>query len=78
MCRASPYVLLGNVYISGTEHSKKLKFSTLTYLTNATIIFEYCHASVVLDNVDILYLEDGNVCRPVLKNNTTTMFYNIF
>ena len=45
-----------------------------TYLTHATIILEYCHASVILDNVDVLYLEDGNVCRPVLKNNTTTIF----
>ena len=38
-------------------------------------IFAYCHASVNLDNVVVLYLEDGNVYRPVLKNETTTMFF---
>ena len=27
-----------------------------------------------LDNVDVLYLEDGNVYRLVLKYGTTTMF----
>ena len=36
-----------------------------TYLT---------HASVILDYVDVLYLENGNGCRPVLKNNTATTF----
>ena len=36
-------------------------------------IFEYCHTSVILDNVDILYLEDENVYRPVLKNKIATM-----
>ena len=30
---------------------------------------------MILDYVDILYLEDGNGCRPVLKNNTATMFF---
>ena len=29
---------------------------------------------MILDYVDVLYLEDGNGCRPVLKNNTATMF----
>ena len=63
MRRLSPYLLMGEVYISDTEHrpSRKLKFSMQTYLTHINIIFEYCHASVILDNVDVLYLEDGNV-----------------
>ena len=30
---------------------------------------------MILDNVDILYIEDVNVFRPVLKNNTATMFF---
>ena len=38
-------------------------------------IFAYCHASVNLDNVDILYLENGNIYRPVLKNKTPTLFF---
>ena len=37
-------------------------------------IFAYCHASVKLDNVDILYLENRNLFRPILKNKTATMF----
>ena len=49
----------GGVYISGTEY-RKLKFSVLTHLTSV-------NASVNLDNVDVLYLEDGNVYRPVLN-----------
>ena len=57
------------VCISGTEHSRRLKFSIQTYLTHINIIFEYCHGSV------ILYLKDGYVCRPVLKR--TTMFFLI-
>ena len=61
------------VCMSGAEHSWKLKFIMQTYLTHVNIILEYCHASVVLENVDVLYLEDGNVCRLVLKNSTTTM-----
>ena len=38
-------------------------------------IFEYCHASVFLDNVEILYLEDGSVYNSVLKNKTITTFF---
>ena len=34
---------------------------------------EYYSASVNLDNVDVLYLEDGNL--PVLKNKPATMFF---
>ena len=39
------------------------------------IIFEYCHASVILDNLDVLYLEDGNVCNPDLKKNRNYDFF---
>ena len=62
MCKGSPYVFLGGVHISGTKQSRKLKFSRQTYLSHIKIIFEYCHVSVLLDNVDVLNLEDGNVC----------------
>ena len=51
-----------SLYILGTEHNRKLKFNMKTHLTRIHTIFEYCHALVVLDNVDVLYLEDGNVC----------------
>ena len=64
MCRASPYVLWADVYFSFTEHRSKLKYIMQTYQTHINIIFEYCHASVILDNVDIfLYLEDGKVVK---------------
>ena len=52
----------------------KLKFNMLTHLTHINTIFEYYHASIVLGNEDVLYLEDGNVYRLVLKNKTTTFF----
>ena len=63
-----------------TAQSRKLKFSMQIYVTHTNIIFEHCHASVILDNVDVLYLEDGNLCRPLLKNKTETMFFlkNLF
>ena len=76
MCRASPYVLWGDVNISFTEHNSKLKFSMQTYLTHINIISEYCHALLILDNVGVLYLENWNVCSPVLKNNTAAMFFS--
>ena len=76
MCGASPYLLWGDVYIKFTEHHSKLKFSMQTYLTLKNIIFKNCNASVILENSDVLYLEDGNTVRPVLKHNTTTMFFS--
>ena len=45
-----------------------------THPTDINALFEYCHASLNLDNVDVLYFEYGNVYRPVLKNKTATMF----
>ena len=42
---------VGDVYISVTEHNRKLKFAMhlthLTHLTHLNIILEYCHASVI-------------------------------
>ena len=38
------------------------------------MLFEYCHASLILGNVDVSYLEDGNVYS-VLKNKTAIMFF---
>ena len=69
------YVLYSNIYISFTEYSSKLKFSWQTYLTHRNIIFEYCYASVILDNVDNLFLKDVNLFMPVLKTNTATMLF---
>ena len=39
----------GGVYISGTEHNVKLKFSMQAYLTFINTILEYCHALVIID-----------------------------
>ena len=70
MFRASPYVLWGGgggggAYISDKEHNFKLKFSIQTHVTHMNAIFEYCHALEILNSVDVLYLEDRNVYRPV-------------
>ena len=59
--RANPYVQWRDLYITGTECNRKLKFSRPTSLTHMNIIFEYCHVSVIL--LDVLYLEDGNVYK---------------
>ena len=32
------------------------------------MLLEYCHTSLTLGNVGVLYLKDRNVYRPVLKN----------
>ena len=53
----------------------KLKFNMLTHLTHINTIFEYCHASMIFGNEEVLYLEDRNVYRLVLKNKTATMFF---
>ena len=76
-CRASPYVQWG-IYISGTEHNWKLKFSMETHLTSINAIFEYCHGSVNLDDEDVLYLKYWNVstCGIVLKNEMATIFFS--
>ena len=66
---------MGDVYISVTEHNMKLKFSMQTHLTHINTILEYCHASVIIDNADVLYLEDWNGHSLVLKNKTATIFF---
>ena len=72
MCRASPYVQSGGcIHRTGIEHNRKLKFSMQTHLTHINTIFKYFHASVILDIVDVLYLEGKNV----LKNKTGTVFF---
>ena len=43
-CRASPYVQRREAYITGAEHSRKLKFSMQVHLTHMNVMFEYCHA----------------------------------
>ena len=72
MFRANPYIVVDNVYFS---ESRKFKFSMQTYLTHVNIIFEYSHTEMILNCVDVLYLEDWNryTCGPVLKNNTATV-----
>ena len=45
------------------------------HLIHINTIFEYFHSSVILDNVNVLYLKNGNVHRPLLKNNNVTMFF---
>ena len=40
------------------------------------LLFECCHASVNLDNIDVLYLEDGNVYRPIRKNKLQLCFFS--
>ena len=62
----------GGGYISRVQNNYtfKLKFSYQTHLTHINIIIEYC-----LNNVDVLYLEEENVHRPVLKKKTASMFF---
>ena len=62
----------GDVYIAGIEH-RKLKCIMQTHLTHLNTTLEYFHASVILDNLDVLYLEGQNVFRSVLKNKTSTV-----
>ena len=50
-----------DLYISGTEHNWKFKFSMQTHLTHISTICEYCNALLNLDNVEVLYLEDSLV-----------------
>ena len=55
------------VSVSALEHCRQMKFRMQFHLTLINTIFKICHASVDLDNVDVLYLENGNVDRSVLK-----------
>ena len=78
-CRASLYVQWG--CISGTEHNWKLNFSMQTHLTLINTIFEYCHASVNLGYVLLLYMDDGNAYRQQLyffsKNFSCFLLCNV-
>ena len=47
--------------IASTENNWKLKFSMQTSMTQIKTIFTYCHGSVNLDNVNVLYLAYGHV-----------------
>ena len=49
--------------IASTEINWKLKFSIQTSMTHINTIFAYCHASVNLDSVNILYLAYENVLQ---------------
>ena len=64
--------------ISALEHCRKMKFRIQLHVTLINTIFKYCHVSMNIYNVDVLYLENGNVhtCRTVLKTKTTTMFFS--
>ena len=48
----------------------------LTHLTHIDTIFEYYHDSMILGNEDVLYLEDGNVYRLVLKTKPQLCFFS--
>ena len=75
MCRASSVGVAVYFSISGTEHNRKLKFSRQTYLTHINTIFEYCHASVILGNVDVLYsdlLQEKRINTLCVKSLTLT------
>ena len=62
--------------ISGTEYKRKLKLSMQTHQTHINTVFEYCHASVILDNINVLYLEDLNEYRSAVKNkNRNYVFF---
>ena len=61
----------GCIHRTGIEHNRKLKFSMQTNLTHINTIFKYFLPSVILDIVDVLYLEGKNV----LKNRTATVFF---
>ena len=54
-----------------------MKFSMQTYLAHINIIFEYCHVLVILNNVDILYLGDGNTCRHFPENGDYVFSQNL-
>ena len=51
----------------------EIQFLNLPHTLNT--IFKYCPAAVNLENVEVLYLEDGDVYRPELKITTATMFF---
>ena len=51
-----------------------MKFSIQTHLTHINTILEYCHASVIIDNADILYLKDWNVQSGSEKNPQLCFF----
>ena len=73
-CREGLYFQWG-MYTLGTQDNLKLKFSNMQiYLTITNAIFEYCPASLNLKKLDVLYLEDGDVYRPVLNIKTATLF----
>ena len=37
-----------------------------THMTHINTMFADCHAAVILDNVDVFYLENGNVFKQIL------------
>ena len=61
----------GCIHRTGIERNRKLKFSMQTHLTHINTIFKYFHAPVILDIVDVLYLEGKNV----LKNKIATVVF---
>ena len=52
-----------------------MEFSMKTHLTHINAILEYCHASVIADNADVLYLEDWNIHSLFLQNKTAAVFF---
>ena len=66
----------GDVCISGYRTYEVFQYVNSSDTLNT--IFEYCHDSVNLDNVDVLYLEDGylHVHRTVLKIKCKLCFFS--
>ena len=73
---ANIFVFEVGVSSSTLQHCRKKKFRMQLHLTLINTIFKYCHASVNSDNVDFLYLENGNVDRPVLNNKPQLCFFS--
>ena len=69
--------------MSNSEKSLVLACCITNFKNNVMLMFcdmqskSLCSdATVILDNVNVLYLEGGHVYGPVLKNKTTTMFFS--
>ena len=55
----------------------ELLILSICVLTHVNIIFEYYHASIILDNVAVMYLEDGDVCRSIMKKQFLYQGFNV-
>ena len=75
LCSKFLYFKWGGGSISVLEHCVNMKFRIQLLLTLIYTKFKYCHVSVNLDNVNVLYLENGNVDTPVLNIKAQLWFF---